>query len=642
VTSAPSDARERTPSAPRTSIVGFARLFASVDLRSLALLRVALGLVLCLDMVGRLRLVDTLYSNDGVLTNHFSLFRPLAPLQFSLYVAASSTRDVTVVLWLTLVVYLLFTVGYRTRLFHILSFICVTGLHVRNLLAELPSDVPLHLWMAWSLVLPLGARFSIDSVRKSMKTVSERTPEELNLRTHAPRTFTSIAVFGMILQLSIVHLVPALRQDGPTWQDGSALYYLLHQNLWVTDVGAWVVEHTPVEWIRRLSYGFRGMEFAIGVLVLVPVWYFRRAAAIALLFFHLASRVLWDLGPYDWVMLAPLPLLVTSRDWDAVVRWYLRRKPALTVYFDGDCGICLFISRLLKRLDPLERLTFEKNSAESVPEDVKALASETIVVRQQTGGKTSTKSRAVAEILASLPLLKPLALALRAPGISWLVDRAYQAVSRHRTPISVWFGFDACGVPHEDTPETALPAEPIPELARTLTTLRESAGLLFLVVCGVALALRMNDDTMPQGIEAAFYSVVAYPRAYQDWKLFAPDPPKRQGTLVVEAQTARGTKIDPLTGQPPLDALDPSKRDPRSRPSPLLAAYFVNINQVSKVMYVDEMRNYIQRLGDQRDPSDKLVWFNINWIEAPIPPPEGGAPSEPAGMVPPRRITSRP
>jgi hypothetical protein len=54
------------------------------------------------------------------------------------------------------------------------------------------------------------------------------------------------------------------------------------------------------------------------------------------------------------------------------------------------------------------------------------------------------------------------------------------------------------------------------------------------------------------------------------------------------------------------------------------------------------MRNYIQRLGDQSDSTDKLVWFNVNWIEAPIPPPEGGAPSETAGMVPPRRITSRP
>src|SRR6185369_2059433 len=141
-------------------------LFASVDTRSLALLRIVLAILLVVDLVARLRLVDTLFSNEGVLTNHFSLFRPLAPFQFSLYHAASSTRDVTVVFWLTLLVYVLFTVGYRTRLFQVISFILVTSLHTRNLLTELPSDTPLHLFLAWSLVMPLGARFSIDNVRK--------------------------------------------------------------------------------------------------------------------------------------------------------------------------------------------------------------------------------------------------------------------------------------------------------------------------------------------------------------------------------------------------------------------------------------------------------------------------------------------
>ena len=68
----------------------------------------------------------------------------------------------------------------------------------------------------------------------------------------------------LLYRLAVFHIeMPALRQDGPTWQDGSALYYVLHQNLWVTDFGAWVVEHTPLEWIRRLSHGFRGTELAL-------------------------------------------------------------------------------------------------------------------------------------------------------------------------------------------------------------------------------------------------------------------------------------------------------------------------------------------------------------------------------------------
>src|SRR5690349_23714369 len=79
------------------------RLFATADLRSLGVMRIVLGLLLIVDLLPRIAQVDALFSNDGVLTNHFALFRPLAPYQFSFYIAASSTRDVTVVFLLTLV-----------------------------------------------------------------------------------------------------------------------------------------------------------------------------------------------------------------------------------------------------------------------------------------------------------------------------------------------------------------------------------------------------------------------------------------------------------------------------------------------------------------------------------------------------------
>jgi hypothetical protein len=72
-----------------------------------------------------------------------------------------------------------------------------------------------------------------------------------------------------------------------------------------------------------------------------------------------------------------------------------------------------------------------------------------------------------------------------------------------------------------------------------------------------------------------------------------------------------------------------------------MSAYFSNISRSDRVIYVDELKNYVQRLSDQRDANDKLVWFNVNWLEAPIPPPDGAQP-EMAGIVPSRRLTSRP
>jgi hypothetical protein len=448
--------------------------------------------------------VDVLYSNEGVLSNHFSLFRPLAPFQFSIYVGPSSPREATVAFAATLVIYLLFAAGYRTRLFHFLSFVCVTSLHARNLMAELPGDVPLHLWVAWSLFLPLGARFSIDAWRRP-------PPSE----TATPAVHRSIAVLGMLLQLSAMHIFGAMRQAGPAWQDGTAIYYALRQTLWVTDLGAWIGQNVPIADLRTASLLYRALEVFIGVVVLVPTSFARRVSIAVLVAFHLGSRLLWNVGVYEWVMLGAVPLLVSSRDWAAL---------------GGRLG----------------KITFGRR-----PE--------------------------------------------AAPG----------------------FAFD-------DSARRSM--------ARVVTATREAAALSFLVVCGVALARDMGDERVPSGADAAVYRVVAYPRLFQRWGLFAPDPAKRPGTLVAEAKTASGATLDPL-----------SQKGPPDRPDPLMAAYFTSIGQPSRSVYVNELREYVRRVGDLRSPSDKLVWFNVDWIEAPIASPEPEAEGDVVALSPvSRRITSGP
>ncbi|HKQ70118.1 MAG TPA: hypothetical protein VJT73_12305, partial [Polyangiaceae bacterium] len=224
------------------------RFYWAVDLRSLALLRIVLAVLLIADLLGRIGWVDAFYSNEGVLTNHFALFRPLSPHQFSLYFSLSSTRDVTFSFVMTLLVYGLFLVGYRTRLFHVLSFLCATSLHSRNLLIELPSDAPLHLFVGWALFLPLGARFSVDAVKRSLDREKEAGEGDLNRRSgfgagpqgsrlgappggaagepgeagnHPMGSCTkSVAVLGLLVQVAVMHLAAALRQSGASWTDG--------------------------------------------------------------------------------------------------------------------------------------------------------------------------------------------------------------------------------------------------------------------------------------------------------------------------------------------------------------------------------------------------------------------------------------
>jgi predicted DCC family thiol-disulfide oxidoreductase YuxK len=619
------------------------RLFATADLRSLALMRVALGVLLIGDLLPRIAEVDALYSNEGVLTNHYALFRPLVPYQFSFYFAASSTRDVTVLFLLTLAIYVFFTVGYRTRIFHILSFVCVTSLHARNLLAELPSDAVLHVSMAWSLFLPLGARFSVDRLRQSLSDRREKAPSELNERPGAPIAFSSVAVLGIVLQLAAMHIAAFLRQTGPTWSDGTALYYALHHNLFTSGAGASFGKNLPLDTVKLLTAAYRHAQLIIGVLVLVPVTLVRRISVVLLLLFHLGSWALFRVGPYDIAVLGTLPLLLSARDWAALGSWYARQKRELVVYFDADCGICLMICRWLVRFDALERLTFAANVSADAPPEVQAVAEETVVTRDPKTGRIFTKSRALAAILASLPFGGVPSLILGAPGIAQVADFGYDLVAKNRAAISVWLGFQACGVPHAPSAAAARRAAPWRGLANALATSREFAAAVFLFVCGTALW----HDTLPEGkapnLVEPLTAAIAYPRIFQKWGLFAPDPPKDLGAVVVEAWNGRGSRFDPLTDDVPRESLELEwKADGPRRPSPLFSAYFVSISQPARALYLDGLKDYVSRIGDERPPADRPTAYTVSWMETPIAPPEGESAS-PAGIqVLRRRLTARP
>jgi hypothetical protein len=59
---------------------------------------------------------------------------------------------------------------------------------------------------------------------------------------------------------------------------------------------------------------------------------------------------------------------------------------------------------------------------------------------------------------------------------------------------------------------------------------------------------------------------------------------------------------------------------------------------------VNELREYVRRFGSRRDPSERVVWFNVDWIEAPIAAPETSEDTNsPLALAPvSRRITSGP
>jgi hypothetical protein len=245
--------------------------YRSADPRWLGIFRICFGSLLISELLYRWAYARILFSNDGLLPNHFSLFAPMGQDLFSIYHVFSTIEEVHVAFALTLLVFVCFTIGYKTRLFHVLSAILITSLHARNLFTENGGSVVTHSLAIWTTFLPLGQCFSVDAVRRSLRAVHEHSPAALNQRDTQPvRPFVSIVVFGLLLQWSVIYFFNCVHKNGVGWRDHSAIYWFLYQDRIVTSVGVWAREHVPFWVFALLTRATLVIEGALAFIMLVP------------------------------------------------------------------------------------------------------------------------------------------------------------------------------------------------------------------------------------------------------------------------------------------------------------------------------------------------------------------------------------
>ncbi|MBM4377417.1 MAG: hypothetical protein FJ095_20245 [Deltaproteobacteria bacterium] len=105
----------------------FRARYLEADPRTLGLARIVVGLLLCANAIEHWRVARLYYSNDGVLSNHYLLFRPSTEYNFSLFSAFSTPSEVGVAFACALVCHACFALGFHARIFAVLSLLSTTG-----------------------------------------------------------------------------------------------------------------------------------------------------------------------------------------------------------------------------------------------------------------------------------------------------------------------------------------------------------------------------------------------------------------------------------------------------------------------------------------------------------------------------------
>jgi predicted DCC family thiol-disulfide oxidoreductase YuxK len=369
-----------------------------------------------------------------------------------------------------------------------------------------------------------------------------------------------LAVLGLLLQIALVYGFNYVHKSGPTWQTGTAVYYVLHQERIVTSLGVWLREHLPLSGMKGLTFGTLVIEATAPILVLSPIgWRWTRPlSGLLLASMHLGIALLINLGIFSAAMMAYDVFLLTTAQWRLFARAVPTRGRARTVLYDETCGLCFLAVRVLARLDVHRRLRWISSRDAGVlpaarePGKIEGIDGVVLVIDPACGASDRrwTGADGWVEILMALPLGGCWAWPLRLPGARWLTGWAHDRLTRHRARVATAFGLRGCGAPGalRSAQRTAAPTPVGAWIRQALGTWRELLVVLVFLIIGAEMSIAnravppwLRFDHRPQWMVAA----VMYPHLLEGWSLFAPDAPTFDQMVYVDAVTRDHRHVDP-------------------------------------------------------------------------------------------------
>ena len=292
-------AEMRSRLAPVTSRV---RARFEADTRSLAAIRIGLGLVILVDLLHRATAMEMFYTDAGVYPR--SAFEATySQFDISLHALSGS-------LWFQQLLFVVagafavaFVLGYRTRLVGVISLVFLVSLHARNPGVLNGGDRLFRVMLLVSLAAPLGERWSIDALRRG-------------------EARTSVASFGtaalLIQPLVVLTSNAILKHRGEHWYAGEALEIALSNDMMTILLGNVLVEYPAV--LTVLNYVWVTLLAGSVPFLLLTVGRARALAALAYMGVFSGMIVTMTVGVFPLVLMSSMLPFLTAAFWDTVAK----------------------------------------------------------------------------------------------------------------------------------------------------------------------------------------------------------------------------------------------------------------------------------------------------------------------------------
>ncbi len=303
-----------------------------IDLRSLALFRIAIGAIILIDLSIRSTAMLAHYTDGGVVPRSLVAEYGEQPWFLSFHMLSGDLLLQVVLFVFAALAGFALLVGYKSRVACFVCWLMTLSLHVRNPFVNNLGDWLLVDLLLWGMFLPLGAKYSIDALQR-----------ESNLEI--PERIWSIATLGILLQVCFVYWFSVLHKISPAWQtDATAVAFALHLDRITSSLGQQLLS-LPEGLLEVMSAGTLILEKWGPLLVFIPLFTnrFRLAAVFLFVTFHGVLALVFELGVFPFICMAAWLLFLPRIFWefaavkkfgDSILQktkvWVQRLKPQLS------------------------------------------------------------------------------------------------------------------------------------------------------------------------------------------------------------------------------------------------------------------------------------------------------------------------
>ncbi|HEX8515496.1 MAG TPA: hypothetical protein VF868_04795 [Bacteroidia bacterium] len=288
--------------------------YLSLDVRALSLMRICIAAVILFDIGIRLTDLEVFYSDTGVVPLQMLFQHAWNGYSISIHTMSGLWQVQLLLFMFSAFCAVMLFIGYRTRLFTILSWFMMLSLHNRNGLILQGGDDLLRMVLFWGIFLPWGARYSCDSI--------------IDRPARVYPLIISAATVAYVLQICYIYTGSALLK-GPEWSTHfTAMYYAYSLDQIAFPVIK-AVYYYP-ELLKKFTMIAYYFELLVPVLFFIPVKHqlFRTIGVLSIMLFHFINACTLFIGLFPLIgITTSIGILPASfMDWFEVRTNFLKKR----------------------------------------------------------------------------------------------------------------------------------------------------------------------------------------------------------------------------------------------------------------------------------------------------------------------------